>query len=295
MTREDLFAVLGDIDDAFIMEARKASVRYTPVRNVLRGAAAVCALVLVCVGAVWGIRVWTEKGIDAVGTDGLPLLSWKKNTGDYLTLPVVEYRGAYYEILNMSDTAALDRRGLPHTITGRMVGEQVAQVRSDGGDAFTLYEYADYNGVNQMAVYIASRDDGVRQTYSFAIFCNYIHRNPALYDTAQKMFAVIGVYSDEDITQVQVGDTVVDAGRFYDLLCGADVKGEDGYQEDVFSKMTEEQQQAFSIELADTAMEVSITTKHGFRACGLTYEPKIRYVDWACNHYRLAEPLLSNN
>lgn len=285
--------MLGDIDDTFIMEARKASVRYTPVRNVLRGAAAACALVLVCVGAVWGIRTWRAKGTDAVGTDALPLLSWQENTGEYVTLPVVTYRGAYYEILNMSDTAALDRHGLPHAITGKMVGEQVVQVRSDGGDAFTLYEYADYSGVNQMAVLIAARGgQNNDKNYSYAIFCNFIRQNTALCDTAQKMFGIIGVYGPEDITRVQVGDTVVDAKRFYDLLCGADAKGEDGYQYDVFFKMDEKQQQALCMELADTAQDVRITTKHGFCACGLTYGPKIGYVDWACNHYKLAEPLL---
>lgn len=299
MTREELFDVLGDMDDTFIMEARKETVYHAPMRNMLRGVAAACALVLVSVGAVWGIRTWSGTGADAVGTDTLPLLSWKGNTGEFVTRPVVTYGGAYYEILNMGDKASPDRYGLPDKITSDMVGEQMTEVRADSGDVFTLYQYTAYADVNQMAVYIASRDgagEKGKKTYSFALFCNYLRENTALYDTAQKMFGIIGVYGADDITRVEIGDSVLDSrediGRFYDLLCTSDAMGEDGYQDNVFFKMSEKQQQALSIELADTAMEVCITTKHGFRACGLTYEPKIQYVGWACNHYRLSEPLV---
>ena len=299
MTREELFDVLGDMDDTFIMEARKGTVYHAPKGNMLRGIAAACALVLVSVGAVWGIRTWSGTGADAVGTDTLPLLSWKGNTGEFVTRPVVTYGGAYYEILNMGDKASPDRYGLPDKITSDMVGEQMTEVRADSGDVFTLYQYTAYADVNQMAVYIASRDgagEKGKKTYSFALFCNYLRENTALYDTAQKMFGIIGVYGADDITRVEIGDSVLDSQedirRFYDLLCTSDAMGEDGYQDNVFFKMPEKAQQALAIELADTAMEMRITTAHGFRACGLTYEPKIQYVGWACNHYRLSEPLV---
>lgn len=295
MKSEDFFDVLGDIDDTFIAEAQEPSTKTAPPHWGKRAVAAAC--LLLAVGAVvtfsWVVahrKVGEEQ-------DGIlaPFNRDKNNGDDWTAIDPVTYRGAYYEVIDMAYTDTLDRHQLPHAITADMVGEKVADVITDAGDGFTFYQYTSYGGIQQSAVYIAEHveEESGEKTYTFALFCNYIHNDPSRYDTAQKMFAVIGVHAAEDITQVEVGDTVLDSKedimRFYDLLCNADAMGEDSYQDNVFFKMTEKQQQDFCIELADTAKEVKITTKHGFRACGLTYEPKINYMEWACNHYRLNE------
>jgi hypothetical protein len=93
---------------------------------------------------------------------------------------------------------------------------------------------------------------------------------------------------------VEVGKRQLTSGeitRFYDLLCGAQAMGEDGYQRAVFGGLSEREQQALSIELADSAVELRIGVRGGFYACGLTYEPDIGWIDWATNHYRLSESL----
>lgn len=296
MKREDFFETFGDIDETFISEAGEPFAKAVkPVRPRWTKRVAAAACLLLAAGAVVTFSWVTVRGKGSDSGDiMLALFDQDKTHGDdWLTLSTVTYRGAYYEVICMSYTDELDQHGLPHTITADMVGEKVAEVSLDGVEPFTFYQYTPYDGVKQSAVYIAEHveQENGEKTYTFALFCNYIHNDPNRYDTAQKVFAVIGVYAAEDIAQVEVGDTVLksnrDIKRFYDALCNAEPMGEDGYQYNVFFKMTEQQQQEFSVELADTAQEIKITTKHGFRACGLTYEPKINYVDWACNHYRL--------
>lgn len=301
MKREDFFDVLGDIDEKFITEARETPAKAVKaVRPYWAKRLVTAACLLLAVGAVVTFSWVTVRGKGSGSGDiMLALFDRDKTHGDdWLALSTVTYRGAYYEVIGMSYTDELDQHDLPHTITADMVGEKVADVSLDGGEPFTFYQYAPYDGIRQSAVYIAEHveQENGEKTYTFALFCNYIHNDPSRYDTAQKMFAVIGVYSAEDIAQVEVGDTVLkskkDIKQFYDALCNAEAMGEEGYQFNVFFKMTEQQQQDFSIELADTAREIKITTKHGFRACGLTYEPKINYVEWACNHYRLNDKLV---
>lgn len=299
MKNEQFFDVLGDIDDKFIAEARENAGKHNPTKNVVRGIAVACAAVLAFSCALWVLHSYIEvnqlQSSDGVEGDSvLPLFAWNKKKNQVPILIIIEYNGAYYEPLNMSDGKSLDRYNLPHKITEDMVGERVAELSSDSGEHFTFYEYTPYDGVNQKAVYIASNGN----FYTFALFCNYIRYNndTNLYDTAQEMFAVMGVYSEEDISRVEIGGSVLDSNedieRFYDLLCNAEAMGEDSYQRDVFSGMSEQRQQKFCIELADTALEIKITAKHGFRECRLTYEPKINYVDWALNHYKLSEPLI---
>lgn len=300
MKREDFFETLGDIDEEFISEAGEMSAKAVKVKKsswVKRFAVAAC--LLLAAGTVVTFSWVTVRGKESDSGDILLALFDREKThgDDLLSLSHVTYRGAYYEVICMSHTEALDRHGLPHTITADMVGEKVADVSLDGGESFTFYQYTPYDGVKQSAVYIAEHveEESGEKTYTFALFCNYIHNDTGRYDTAQKMFAVIGVYAAEDITQVEIGDRVLDSAqevaRFYELLCHADPMGEDGYQFNVFFKMTEQQQQDFGIELADTAEEIKITTKHGFRACGLTYEPKINYIQWGTSHYRLNDKL----
>lgn len=293
MKNEQFFDVLGDIDMSFIAEARENTNSYS-AKSIVRRSAVACAAVLVLFGTVWGLYSYIEtqrsKSIDS--NSFLPSFIWDDDENQAPSLIIIEYNGAYYEAINMSNRELLDRYNLPHKITEEMVGDRVAELRSDSGERFTFYQYAPYRAVYQNAVYVASNGD----FYTFVIFCNYIRSDTSICDTAQEMFAIMGVYCSDDISCVEIGDSVLDSKkdikRFYDLLCNSEAMGEDGYQRDVFSGMSEQKQQELCIELADTAMEIKITAKYGFRECWLTYEPKINYVEWSLNHYKLSEPLI---
>lgn len=289
MTKEGLFEALGEIDGAFVAEAEKKPVFHAfPAGKVGRSAVILCAAVLLGFGAAWGVRAWRGSTVD--GTDGwLPSLFWQEKQNEYVTPPVVTYRNCYYEILNMADGKALDRHGLPRRIAKEQVGDRVESLVADDGRRFTLYECAAFPK-NQRAVYVAEEVSGEEKTYSYALFCNECRSDTRLCNTAEEMFAVIGVYAAGDIAYVDIGkrrlEKPEDVARFYEKMCGAEAMGEDGYQQAVFGRKSEREQQQLSQELADSAEEVRIGTRWGFCACGLDYEPTIGYVTWACNHYQ---------
>lgn len=288
MTKEGLFEALGEIDGAFVAEAEQKPVFIVRARKIGRAAAILCAAVLLGCGAAWGVRAWRGSTVDSA--DGwLPSLRWQEKGNEFLTLPVLTYRNCYYEILNMADEKTLARHGLPRRIAKEQVGEKVETLTADDGRTFTLYGCAAFPKT-QRAVYVAEEVSGGEKTYSYALFCNECRSDTSLCNTAEEMFAVIGVYAAGDIAYVDIGnrrlETPEDVARFYEKMCGAEAMGEDGYQQAVFGGKSEREQQRLSQELADSAEEVRIGTRWGFCACGLDYEPTIGYVAWACNHYQ---------
>ena len=67
--------------------------------------------------------------------------------------------------------------------------------------------------------------------------------------------------------------------------------GNDDYQKAVFKGMSEDEQQALSIELADSMIEMKITTTEGVVINNLRYYPTINYVSWALNYYKLSSSI----
>lgn len=293
MRKEELFEVLGELDGD-IVEAAGASAdggadRRPGMAGRLRwGAAAACLAVVF--GAAAGI----------FGLKGGP---WQDNSV-LPPLKVIEYEGAYYERVDMAHTKTLDAYHLPHEITAEMVGEPLGT----GLDLYgtqaerTMYAYVPYAGIvtvtagsdqeqAQRAVYVVEEDGD----YAFALFCNPIGPGSNTHMEAREMFAVYGVDEAGDIASISIGrETVSDPARIreiFEVLYNAVSMGNDDFQDIFFKGMSEEDQQALSMELADSMIELNLTTTHGVAINRLHYYPSINYVDWALSYYRLGRPI----
>lgn len=202
----------------------------------------------------------------------------------------------------MTNTKILDAYNLPHEITADMIGAAIGTGLSQNGGQKAFYQYEPYADIiavtaetkqelAQRAVYIV-KDGG---SYSFALFCNFIFFDSNTHTQASEMFAVYGIDEAEDIANITIGsDKITDASKIkslFDSLYNSYSMGNDDYQNAIFNGMSEEEQQALSIKLADSAVRISIVTKEGVAINHITYYPTIGYVSWALNYYRLDNPI----
>lgn len=203
----------------------------------------------------------------------------------------------------MTNTKILDAYNLPHEITTDMIGAVVGTGLSQNGGQKAFYQYEPYADIiavtaepeqklAQRAVYIV-KDGG---SYSFALFCNFIFFDSNTHTQASEMFAVYGIDEAEDIANITIGsDKITDASKIkalFDSLYNSYSMGNDDYQNAIFKGMSEEEQQALSSKLADSAVRISIVTKEGVAINHITYYPTIGYVSWALNYYRLDNPIM---
>lgn len=292
MTKEDFFEVLGELDDDLVKGA-KMPVKADTNGKIRKpgwlkwGAVAACLAVVLAVGVPYISGLYGHK-------DG------PKQGDDLPPLNIVEYNGAYYEIIDMSNTEILDAYHLPHVITADMVGSALgAGLDADGTQAERImYQYVPYANIvtittgpeqerAQRAVYVVEDGGG----YSFALFCNFIGLDSNTHTEAGELFAVYGVDEAEDLASITIGgEKVSDFVRIqavFDNLTNSRPMGNDDYQTAIFAGMSEEDQQALSIELADSAVKMKITTTEGVVINNLHYYPTINYVSWALNYYQL--------
>lgn len=286
MTNEKLYEVLGDINEKHVKEAREHHKAKKPVW-LKWGAMAACLCLVVGIA----IHVLNPKG--GPGQDD-PLRP----------LNVIEYNGAYYEGIDMTDTKTLDAFNLPYEITEDMIGASLGAGLGPAGEKTeqTLYQYLPYADIitittelkqerAQRAVYIV--EDG--GAYSFALFCNFIGFDSNTHTEASEMFVVYGVDEPADIVSITIGkDKITDAEQIkalFDNLNNSYAMGNDDYQNAVFKGMSEEEQQSLSIELADSMIEIRIETAEGIAINNLRYYPTINYVSWALNYYKLDAPI----
>lgn len=296
MKKEDFFEVLGELDDDIVSGA-KTPVKENANSKIRRsgwlkwGAAAACLAVVLAVGVPYISDICGLKGGPGQG-DPVP------------PLKVIEYEGAYYEIIDMANTELLDTYHLPREITVGVVGDPLG-TGLDGSGKQTeriMYQYLPYadivtvtGGLNQeraqRAVYVVEEGEG----YSFALFCNFIHLDSNTHEEASELFAVYGVDEAEDIAGIAIGgETVSDSARIqeiFDSLYHSRSMGNDDYQDTFFKGMSEEDQQALSIELADSMMKLRIITTDGVAINNLCYYPTINCVCWALNYYQLNDPI----
>lgn len=221
------------------------------------------------------------------------------------SLDVIEYGGAYYEVIDTTRRKVLENYNLPHEITAEMVGPALGTGLGPGPDGEraerVLYQYAPYGDITasaggeerpQGAVYVVKKEGG----YAFALFCNFVGPAREAHQAAAEMFAVYGVDQAADIQSVTIGrETVTDPvkiGEIFDALLAAPAAGNDGFQEAVFNGLSEAEQQALSHELADDRKEMQFLTEAGIVIRGLAYYPSFRYVEWAVNDYWLEKPLV---
>lgn len=282
MTNAELYEVLGDIRGKYVKEARE----YRPAW-VRWGTMAAC----LCLVIGLAIPVLNPKG-DLGKMDPLR------------PLHVIEYNGAYYEGVDMTDTKTLDHFNLPHEITTDMIGVSLGAGFDAAGEKTEqiLYQYVPYADIvtitgelqqkrTQRAVYIM--EDG--GDYSFALFCNFIGFDANTHTEASEMFAVYGVDEAEDIAGITIGkENITDAERIkalFDKLNSSYAMGNDDYQNAVFKGLSEGQQQALSVALADSMVEIKIETAKGVAINNLCYYPAINYVSWALSYYKLGDPI----
>lgn len=287
MNRKDLYNSFNEVDDDILERSDAATKRKANPIWLKWGAIAACLCLMVSIA----IPVLHHKG--GPGQDD-PLRP----------LNVIEYNGAYYEGIDMSDTKTLDKYNLPHEITADMIGTSLGAGLDSKGEQTeqTFYQYAPYADIltittelkqerAQRAVYIVE-EDGV---YSFALFCNFISFDSNTHTEASEMFVVYGIDESADIANITIGnDKITDSEKIkelFDTLYHSYAMGNDDYQNTVFKGMSEEEQQALSIELADSMVEIRIETTEGLVINNIRYQPTIQFVSWALNYYKLDSAL----
>lgn len=307
MKAEDFFEILGELDDGFVVRANQF--RGQPRQNSWKGLAAAAACLLMMAGAIMPFALaagrgecvlsllpWEHDKCAAPVEDGdtdslLPPLVWDEQGTGMLSpdsLQLIEFNGAYYEGLNMADTALLDTFNLPHRICENDLLGKAAEVVSDGGKAVTVYAYMP----DQEAVYIAECEG----KYTFAVFCNRVREDLTLYDTAEELFAIYGIHRAEDIQCVEIGERKLTSGSeiaaFYNAMCSAQGMGNAAWNTVIFNGLSEKESANLCVNLADTMQEIRMTSTRGLKANGAQYYPTIRYVEWAINYYALSEPIV---
>ena len=109
------------------------------------------------------------------------------------------------------------------------------------------------------------------------------------------MFAIYGIDEANDIESITLGKKKISdpdkIKSFFDNLYNSYAMGNDDYQGKIYGGLSEEEQQALSIELAESSMEISILTKEDIVINYITYSPKINYIDWALNYYKLSDSI----
>ena len=265
MKANDLLDMIGNADDGIVEEAKK---RKKPVvaRWTRWVAVAACLALVVAVGIPYIS--------DVIGRKAGP-----GQNDPFRPLGAVEFNGAYYEIVETSNTDKLDEYNLPHEITTDMIGERLGSgLDSDGKQTKVLfYQYTPYAEVStteangdkrsQRAVFVVSDDN----RYSFALFCGFINYGEGTQYEAKEMFAVYGVGSATDISVVEADYDSSDAFRsFVDELYNALPNSNEKYQNEV-----------------DGAIDVKFITKEGLVIQGIQWVPETSSVYWGLTVYKL--------
>ena len=266
MNRNDLFRGFQEIDDKLLerSEIKKAKVIY-----VWKKWAALAACLCMVVVAIPYVRNFI----------------FSKGNGDsQIDVPEIAlcyYQGALYECCNNKD--GLERAGLPSKITSEMAGDHVAYVEL--GDHFdyqitskqTDKEILQYAPAPSRSVYILRTGED----YMALLFCRtYFPDDPNAYSDLAEVYRFFGITGASDIdsicetnwnTNKIVGKEVTDENsikEFYDMT--TDIRtfismDNDAFQDIVFNKIPEEQQQQAHNAFADDLHMIRIRTKSGLQ------------------------------
>lgn len=282
MTKEQLFTLLGEAEDCYVRDARQEKKRHRWGRW---GALAACAALVLIAG-----RLLLPHG----GAQKDPSRPYN----------VLEFAGAYYEILSVEeDRDILAAYGLPDTIPEEAVGAELGRGRDSQGNwsKEIFHQYLPYLDVttqlpngdirHQRAVYVAQREG----EYHYALFCNYLRFGGNSHEEIGEIFAVYGIDEAEDIAAITFGGReITDRGeieRLYGIISAGQAMGNEDYQHLIYGGLSEEEQQALSVTLADDAIELSMTTTAGLVTGKMSYMPTIGFLSMKLNYYLLGEPL----
>lgn len=287
MKQERILYAMGSINDKLIFDAMNDG---KPAKKawVRRLSVAACLALVLAVGVPYVADVVAHKG----GHIDVDL--------DVITL--IAFGGAYYEVIDTTDTKALDRFGLPHEITPDMIGASLGSGEDSNGDRIgAFYRYVPYDHILTVlpngdtrpatAVYIYE-DDG---EYAFALFCNYLSFDGNTHQEASEMFAVYGIDEAEDIASIEIGGKKVTDREIiraiYETVISSRSMGGDDFDKTIFKGKNEQERTALSWEIADSTVGMRIETVEGLVTGELRYHTSIGYVSWALNYYRLDAPL----
>lgn len=286
MNMEILYA-LCDIDERFIEEAAPQKKR--KARKVWAGIAA-CLCITVLVSAFF-IYTRQHKNTPSVFfTDDQPLDS----------IQMIEYNSTYFEVI--SSKSILRKYGLPGVIGEDMAGEHIAYLK--GSDYYTVsasptdIELLTYSQAPCEAVKIIRKGD----TYSAAVFCNYISENGDVRMEISELYRLYGINNASDIASISkaaVGKekysvSVFDSAaiqEFYDITASLKGYNNSEYQNAVFGGKSEEEQQDLAVSMADKMSYLYIQTKHGiiFR---IDIYPEHGWMYSSLTSYRMSDALL---
>lgn len=278
MNTKKFSEAMSEVDDKYYVEAANYQPKRRKSNWVKWGAVAACLTLVLAIGIPYITNLVGSHG----GQIKDPLRP----------LNVIEYNGAYYEKLDMSDTELLDRYNLPHEITSDIVGRNMGS-GTDSSEKSTedLFQYLPYENIATSdgrvcrAVYIIQ--DGAN--YSFVRFCNYVHFDSNSHEEATELFAVYGIDAADDIKRVTIGnDTISDTLEIqavFDEIKNAHSIGNDDYQAAIYGGLTEDEQRTMSRELAENMIEIRIETTSGVVTNHLSYYPSINYLEWGLSYY----------
>ncbi len=323
MTKELLYEAVGEIREEYIQEAKEGTMAEMNKADRSFGVDQDAGKRNRCHNSswskpawrksAWGKWVWNRGGTIAVGLclvlvlGGIYFVSG--NGGPDFKQPVppihmIEFGGAYYEQIPLTDTKTLDKFDLPHQITEDMVGESLGAGYAEDGERTEqiFYQYRPYEGAvtvtgdlaqerAQRAVYVLE-EEGV---YSYALFCNYLMFDDNTHAEASEMFTVYGIDEAADIAQLTIeGKRITDPQQIslvFDALWRSYAMGNEDYQKEIFGGKSEEEQQALGKVLADSAIDITMITTEGIVVSHMRYYPTIQYVSWRLNYYKLNRPI----
>ena len=228
--------------------------------------------------------------------------SINKNTKDKCTEPITvfEYNNAYYEYFNID---YLKENGLYKNITTDDLGNEIFVLPSGvishdkGYDNCKVYEYTP---VNSNALVVVDKN-GEYQVFGF---CNFIDDKPT---DGIRILEVYNVTDSNDIITIEeispyeknfLGTTTPKIlnvhtdrkfiERFYTEYKNMIDVGNETYQNDAFSNVTEEQWQSGYDEYLKNQKDFHLTLKNGLKI-KLSFYPEIRYMRGYVANYKISD------
>lgn len=283
MKTDILLDAIGMINDDTIQDSKKRC-RSTKRKCIKWGAVTACfVLAFTIIIPYISDVVGPKRGL---GQNDL----WPANT--------IEFDGAYYKTVDMTDVAALEKYNLPSEITDDMIGDHLGTgLDVDENNYSEFYAYKPYESiVNEericRAVYIIKFDDA---DIAFALFCGFVSYDNNTCEDASEMFYAYGIGSLKDIESIQaeghseiIDTTVIES--FYNALINSPAYGNDGYQAMIFEGKSEAEQQKLSDDLTGNMIKIRVESIYG-TVCYLNYYPTINYINWFHNYYKFCSDI----
>ena len=264
MNGEKLLDAVGMVNEEAVQDAALSGRTRCPAWR--RWAAAAACLLLVLSTGVYLTNLLGARGgpgwEDPLRPDG-----------------AIAFNGAYYQLLDMTDTGTLDRLGLPREITPDLLGENLGPGQDEEGERTgDLYQYAPYarirtaDGQTCRAVYIVEEEG----TYAYAAFIRFARFDGNTHQELTELLAVYGVDEAADLESVTIGDSAAVTGeelsRLYEEALRWPAMGRDDFLR------TEGN--------AGEAVPVELRTAAGVVADGLLWYPELRVLAWGLSYYQ---------